>query len=393
MAAAEPDENVERAVRGRRLHPVAEAGEGVEEQLAVRGEPLDARAAVLDARLQAGEGRVLGDGGGADDVRVLDLEQGLHEPGRERHVADPPARESVGLAERPELDGVRLAPRDRAGREVPRPIVHEVLVRLVVEVVETALRAQGVHRPEVRFGVGRAARVVGRGGRDRAGTRTGGRRDRLQVELVVRAAGHDPRHRPGHPDRHLVIEEVGPGEDDLVARIGDRDEGVQKAHVRARGDHDLPPRRVDPVLPGELLPDGGTKLGGPLVRLVEMVGGRLAEPGDPVRDPGRRAVSHHSLPEGYGAGVAAVEVHHDRDDRRLHGREPGGDRGRKRLHGGAPLRKRRGACRPVQATPDRRVRGRGRGCRGRARDTHRATRTRPRSATGNRRGASRWGTG
>ena len=268
---------------------------------------------------------MLGDRGGADDVGVLDLEQGLHEPGRKGHVADPPAREPVGLAQGPELDGVRLAPRGRARREVPRPVVHEVLVGLVVQVVEAALRAEGVHRPEVRLRVGGPARVVGRGGGHRAGAGADGGRDRRQVELVVGAAGHDPGGRPGHPDRHLVVEEVGPGEDDLVARIGDRDERVQEAHVRARGHHDLPSGEIDPVLAGELPGDGGAELGDPLVRLVEVVGGRLAEPGDPVRDPGRRAVADHPLAEGYRAGMAAVEVHHDRDDRGLDGREPGRD--------------------------------------------------------------------
>ena len=214
---------------------------------------------------------------------------------------------------------------DRSRRIGRHGVVGEVLVRLVVDVEEAAIPAEGVHRTERLGGVHRARRVVGRHGDD--GPRPGCNRigDGLHVELIVVERGDRDRACARDDDRHLVVEVVRRRQDHLVARIGHREDGVHEREVAAGRHHD-PARSADPyaVLPRELVLDGPDERGQPFDRTVPMVRQRLAKAPRCLDRFRRRTVRHDTLPQRDRAGSLGDPAADDGDDRCLDRGETGG---------------------------------------------------------------------
>ena len=326
---AQPQQKIKRP-RGRRH--VADTGRRELAELPLHqgargGESADFFADEIPPGRERAGGGVLGDDGRADDHGVLNFAQRRLKVRRVNHPADAPAGESVGLGHRVQRDRVCRRARDRGGREVPRVVVGEILVRLVTDMKEAVLGAQRVDRPQGRLGVDGAGRVVGRDGDDGAGARRDRGPQRREVELVVGIGRHQHRPGVGHGDRHLVVEVIRDRQNHLVPRIGDREHRVEEGLVAAGGDHEavaVGGADRHAVFGREFLGKGVEQSGyacDALVLVIGRIGGETLDGGE---GGGWWAVVHHALPKRDRARTGADEVRDDRDDRGLDGAEPAG---------------------------------------------------------------------
>ncbi len=273
-------------------------GQRLENQSARRVEAGQVRRGVGATHLQRGQGCVLRDGRRTDQQRVLHLVDGFVERFRDHHVADAPAGHPVRLGQRVQRDRVPARVVERPRRERRDRSVGEVLVGLVVQVEEAARLAQAVDRGQRVRGIDRPGGIVRRYGNDPAGPRRDGLLDRREIELIVAVRLDCDRLGAGHHDRHLVIEVVRRRQDDLVARIGDREHRVHERLIAASG-HQQPALRphLDPVLGGQLGLERRHQRGQPFDRAVAMIVERRPEALRGRHRLRRRAIRNHPLTE------------------------------------------------------------------------------------------------
>ena len=137
------------------------------------------------------------------------------------------------------------------------PVVGEILVGLVAEVVNASLGAQGVDGTQIGFGIHRTGRVVGRDGDDGAGARRDRGSQCGHVQAPVGVGGHGHRCAATHADGHFLIEIERHGQDELVAWISHRHHAVQEGHVAAGGHHQhAVAAALDAVLLRQLVSNG-----------------------------------------------------------------------------------------------------------------------------------------
>ena len=262
-----------------------------------------------------------------DQQRVLDLVDRIRQRYRDHHVADPPACHPVRLGEGVERDGVPRCIRQGPRREVPRLAVDEVLVCLVVHVEDAPLPAQRIDGPQRRLRIDRAGRIVGRHGHDRARPRRHRRSQRLEIELVLRRRRRRDHTRASHHDRHLVVEVVRSGKDDLIAGIRYGEHGVHEGLVAAGGDeHTAPGTDGDPVLPVEFFLDRFHQGRQALNRSVAVIAQCGSEALRRLDRGGWRAVGDDALAQRNAPRRLGDPAADDRNDGRLHsGETPGLD--------------------------------------------------------------------
>ena len=173
-------------------------------------------------------------------------------------------------------------------------------------------------------GIDRAGRVVRRHRDDRARPRRDGRGERPEIELVVGPRRDRHGAAAGQHDGHVVVEVERHGQDDLVARIGDGQHGVQERHVAAGGhDHPAAARDVEAVLVAQLGFEPRHQAGQAFDRPVAMIGQLAAEGRERGDRLARRAVGDDALAERDRAGRLADPAGDDRDDGRLDGLDAG----------------------------------------------------------------------
>ncbi len=191
-------------------------------------------------------------------------------------IADAPSGHGIGLGDAVDGDGaieqLRLDLGD--GREL-QTVEGDVLVDIVGDDADAGVLQQHVgQRPQVRFLVNRAGRVVGRIQQQPAGFR----RDRLrqlvrrQLEILFHAAGHDHRHAAREFDHVDIGDVIGRGQDDFVPIVRPGGEGVEDHLLGAVADDDLVAGVLQAVLALELGDDRVFQLVGSADRGI----GRLA---------------------------------------------------------------------------------------------------------------------
>ena len=215
------------------------------------------------------EGR--GRGRLADRARVrgalgLDHVHGLDQPGGAASVADAPSRHGVGL--RHAVDGqgpvVQRGFDPGDGREVEL-VVDDVFVHVVRHRPDVGMARQDLRQGrELGFRVGRARRIRGRVEQQPLGPRRDRRLQILGLHLETRfqARRHENR-RPAPQQHHVRVgDPVGRRNDDLVAGVERRDQGVVQDLLAAAAHRDLVHGIVEAVLPLELPRDRLAQLGG-----------------------------------------------------------------------------------------------------------------------------------
>ena len=239
------------------------------------------------------------------------------------HVADAPSGEPVRLRQRKHRDRVRFGAGKRSRRDMTSRSVREVLVHLVADVDTARDRAQssltsrsarsGYTAPVGLFGetvtMARVRGVMARANR------------RPHRADTARRSATRTGVQPGHLNRHLVVEVERHRQDDFVARLGDRQDGVHERHVAAGGHHDATaPRDVDAVVAHAASPRSRRRAPGsrsrPDTRACRGFASALARGIDGGR---RRPVVDDALTERNRARHLTDEVADDLDDRRLHG--------------------------------------------------------------------------
>ena len=116
-----------------------------------------------------------------------------------------------------------------------------------------------------------------------------------------------------------MVEVKGRHHDDLIARIGNGEQGVVKAHIGAGRDHqDLVVADFDSILAREFLAQFFPEFGQTAGSLIVVFDNRAAEVGKRLHGLGWRRIVYHALAEGNGARVGADEGGHVRDHRALH---------------------------------------------------------------------------
>ena len=285
---------VERALRGRAGDAV-DAREQLDDQPAAAVERLAHLGDRVERAGHGGERRALRD---VADVRGqvrLHVDAGRDHVGGPDHPADAPPGHGVGLGDAVEHDAAVGDLRHGDGhRHVLGAVVGQVLVDLVGDHPDAVLggpapdglderarrdRARGVRRraPQQRLGVRRARGLEGLDGRQEVGGLVGAQDHRL-------AAGHAHGLGVGRPVRR--------GQQDLVARVDQRREGLEHGLLAAVGDEHLARLDLPARVPRGLRRDRVAQLG---------------EPG--------------------GGGVAVVLRVRARRDRRVHHRLRGGEVG------------------------------------------------------------------
>ena len=200
-----------------------------------------------------------------------------------------------------------------------RPVIGEILIRLVADVVDASLATQAVDRPQVGFGVHHPGRVVGRDRHHRPGPLGDGPVDGVDLELVVGIGRHAHGSTVDHADCHLVVEIVGQRQNDFVARIGNRHQGVHEGHIAPGRHHDtLPVIERHAVVVAQLVGDDLQQRVNALDEFVLMVVGVGLEVADGVKRLGRRAVVGDALAQRQRAGGGADQLGDHRNDGRLH---------------------------------------------------------------------------
>ena len=212
---------------------------------------------------------------------------------------------------------MRTTGRVAARRVVPHPAVREVLVHLVGDVQEVVFGAERVDGAQGRFRVHGAGGVVGRDGHDGARPRRDRRAHGLEIELVALVGRHRHRTAPDHRQRHLVVEVERHGQDDLVARVGHGQHGVQEGHVAARGHDHAAPLQRQAVLARDLVAQDREQVRLSLDGAVPVVGQLSAERLHGLHDLGRGPVRHHPLAERDRPRVGADPLAEDGNDRGL----------------------------------------------------------------------------
>jgi hypothetical protein len=196
------------------------------------------------------------------------------------------------------IQPMRRAAFDGSGREMSCPVVHEILVGFIVNVVEAMPAAEVVDLAQQRLRIDGAGRIVGADGDHRPRAIGDGTLNPIGLQLVTLVRGHADRAAIRHDDRHLVVEIVRQVQNDLVAGIGHGQHRVDETHVGAgRHDHPLVGAEADAVLGGELsldrLQQFGNALDG-LVLVILQVGQELL---DMVNGLRRRPVPGDALSE------------------------------------------------------------------------------------------------
>ena len=99
--------------------------------------------------------------------------------------------------------------------------------------VEAPLAAEPIDRGQVRGPIDCARWVIGRDRDNGAGARRDRGLNRIEVELIGLVRSHEHGPAIGHADGHFVIEVKRRHHDDLIARIGNGEQGVIETHVGA----------------------------------------------------------------------------------------------------------------------------------------------------------------
>ena len=200
-----------------------------------------------------------------------------------------------------------------------RRTVSEVLVRLVGKVVEAPLAAEPIDRRQVRGPIDCARWVVGRDRDNGAGARRNRGFNCVEIELIGIVRSHEHGPAIGHADGHFVVEVKGRHHDDLIAWVGNGEQGVVKAHVGASRDHqELVVAHLDLIFTREFLAQLFPELGQAAGGLIVVFDNRAAETGNRLHGLRRRRIVHHALAERNSARVVSNEGGHVRNYRTLY---------------------------------------------------------------------------
>ncbi len=194
---------------------------------------------------------------------ALEVGHGLGGIEGRRGIADAPARHGIGLGHAVDDDGALLdLGAERSDGDVLRAVVDQEFVNLVRDDGKILFDRQIANRLQLLAGEHESVGVVGGIDDDGAGLVRHRRAEIVDggLEVVFLPALHDHRHAARHPHDFGIADPVGAGDDDLVALLQQRLEGVEQRMLRAVGYHDLLGHVIQSVVPLELIADGLPKL-------------------------------------------------------------------------------------------------------------------------------------
>ena len=127
-------------------------------------------------------------------------------------------------------------------------IVQKILIGFVADMVNPACPTSFIDGSQVGFRIHDTGRVV-RGHRDDG---SGFLRNSAFNGIYLQVSGVISRYSHGNtvrnPNRHLLIEVKGLGQNDLVPGVANRQQHIQKSHIAASRYHDLPALKSYSVL-------------------------------------------------------------------------------------------------------------------------------------------------
>ena len=135
---------------------------------------------------------------------------------------------------------------------MPGLAIEEILVSFVADMVDTGFLAKRVHVTQAGLIINRASGVVGGNAHHGAGPCCQCRTDCLRLQLEICVGGYEHRFAVQHADSHFLVKIIRQRQDDLVARIGDGEQGVEETHVCPGGDHHFPIGKANAVFRSQL---------------------------------------------------------------------------------------------------------------------------------------------